>query len=97
MAHHAAIRLRTENAALGGVPEFDPVIRYLSDVPQPRAVPNSPVIPTILNQDGVRLSMFATISHLRTPEDLMLDDLKVELYFPMDDATEAAFRSMNAE
>jgi hypothetical protein len=39
--------------------------------------------------------MFATISQFGTPEDHMLDDLKVELYFPMDDTTEAAFQAMN--
>jgi transcriptional regulator with XRE-family HTH domain len=97
VAHHAAVRLRTESAALGGIPEFDPVIRYLSDVPQTRVWPNSPVIPTIISQGSVRLSMFATVSQFGTPEDLLLDDLKVELYFPMDDVTEMAFQAMNTE
>lgn len=45
----------------------------------------------------MRLSMFATISQFGTPEDLLLDDLKVELYFPMDDVTEMAFQAMNTE
>ena len=94
VAHHAAIRLRTESAALGGVPEFDRVIRHLSDVPLPKSMPTGPVIPTRLKLGDVRLSMFATIAQFGTPEDLLLDDLKVELYFPMDDATEATFVEM---
>lgn len=96
VAHHALVRLRTENAVLGGVSAYETVIRYLSDVPQPKSVPTGPVIPTVLKMGDMRLSMFATISQFGTPEDLMLDDLKVELYFPMDDATDAAFEAMNA-
>lgn len=95
VAHHAAVRLRTENAMLGGVPEFEAVIRYLSEAPQPNSPATGPVIPTILVQSGMRLSMFATISQFGTPEDLMLDDLKVELYFPMDEPTKTAFQAMS--
>ncbi|MEL6679950.1 MAG: helix-turn-helix domain-containing protein [Pseudomonadota bacterium] len=94
VAHHAAIRLRTESAALGGVPELDTAIRHLSDVPQPISPSIGPVIPTILRSGDMRLSMFATIAQFGTPEDLLLDDLKVEMYFPMDEETEVAFRQM---
>ena len=94
VAHHAAVRLRTENAALGGVPEFEAAISYLSAFVQPEPMTTGPVIPTILNTGTERLSMFATISQFGTPEDLLLDDLKVELYYPMDDATDAAFERM---
>ncbi|MEJ8563217.1 helix-turn-helix domain-containing protein [Yoonia sp. GPGPB17] len=96
VAHHAAIRLRTESAALGGVPEFEGVINHLSNVPQPKKITPGPVIPTILKQKDLRLAMFATITQFGTPEDLLLDDLKVELYFPLDDTTEMAFRMMGA-
>ncbi|OSQ44668.1 helix-turn-helix domain-containing protein [Marivita geojedonensis] len=96
VAHHAAIRLRTEDAALGGVPEFHPVIHHLANVEQPERQTAGPVIPTVLRMDGLELSMFATISQFGTPEDLLLDDLKLELYFPMDPATEAAFQEIAA-
>lgn len=96
VAHHVAMRLRTESAALGGVAEFDEAVRYLSAVTSPDALSPGPVVPTILNQGDLRLSMFATISQFGTPEDLLLDDLKIELYFPMDDATAAAFEAMSA-
>lgn len=55
------------------------------------------MILTILKQGDVRLSMFATISQFGTPENLLLDDLKVELYFPTDTATKKAFEKMNAK
>lgn len=94
VAHHVAIRLRTESAVLGGVPEFEAAVRHLSDAAPPDAPSPGPVVPTILRQGDLRLSMFATISQFGTPEDLLLDDLKIELYFPMDDATDAVFRHM---
>lgn len=95
VAHHAAIRLRTESAALGGLSELEDVIRYLSNVPPPKVISPAPVIPTIFKQGEVRLSMFSTLSQFGTPEDLLLDDLKIELYFPMDDATAAAFQHLS--
>lgn len=94
VAHSAANRLRTESAAMGGIAAFDPVIRHLSAVPRPSRAPPAPVIPTIIRLGDTRLSMFATIAQFGTPEDLTLDDLKVELYFPMDDTTKAAFEQM---
>ncbi len=96
VAHHVAIRLRTESAALGGVPEFEAVLRYLSSVPEPASLPLGPVTPTILRHGDLRISMFATIAQFGTPEDLLLDDLKLELYFPMDAATEATFQQIAA-
>lgn len=96
VAHHAAARLRTENAALGGVKEFEDAITYLSTFAPSEGLSAGPVVPTILKQGDVRLSMFATISQFGTPEDLLLDDLKVELYFPTDTATKKAFAKMNA-
>ncbi|MEM7470168.1 MAG: helix-turn-helix transcriptional regulator [Pseudomonadota bacterium] len=94
VAHHVVIRLRTESAALGGIPEFDAAVQHLSRFAPPDAPSPGPVVPTILNMGDTRLSMFATISQFGTPEDLLLDDLKIEMYFPMDDATDAVFRQM---
>lgn len=39
-----------------------------------------------------RLSLFATIAQFGTPEDVTLDDVKVELYFPADAETKAALQ-----
>ena len=94
VAHHATKRLRVESAALGGIPEFEQAIAKLANVGGFTSKSPSPVIPTIFNNGNQRLSMFATIAHLGTPEDVMLDDLKIELYFPMDAQTTSAFETM---
>lgn len=94
VAHHACQRLRTESAAQGGLPALDRAADHLGHVPQPKHNPTSPVIPTILNAGGLRLSIFATIAQFGTPEDVALEDLKVELYFPADEATAIALRAL---
>ena len=96
VAHHAALRLRTESAAAGGIAAFERVIAHLEQVAPRRDVSRSPVIPTILRMGDMRLSFFATIAQFGTPEDLALDTLKIELYFPSDTATEEVFRAQAA-
>ena len=94
VAHHLAVRLRTESLAQGGVAELDRVCNYLSAVEGNRQQPLGPVLPTILQAFSTRLSMFATISHFGTPEDMTLDDLKIELYFPMDESSDKLLRQI---
>ncbi|NNF73162.1 MAG: helix-turn-helix transcriptional regulator [Rhodobacteraceae bacterium] len=97
VARHAAARLRTESLRQGGVPEFDRVIRHLSSVDEATLTPPEPVVPTVIRMGENRLSMFATIAQFGTPEDVTLDDLKIELYFPMDAPSEALLRSMGRD
>ena len=95
VARHAAARMRTESAAQGGVAALDQAARHLAETGPPDGLAaTGPVVPTMLRLGEARLSMFSTISQFGTPEDLALDDLKIELYFPMDEATEAAFHAM---
>ena len=95
VARHAALRLRTESAAQGGVPELDAAAAHLAAVPGQADGPPAPVVPTIFNTGTLRLAMFATIAQFGTPEDLALDDLKIELYFPADAATDTALRALS--
>lgn len=97
VAHHAAQRLRTESAAQGGVERLNRVAEILSDVPGARQASLGPVTPTIFRIGTARLSLFAIIGQFGTAEDLTLDDLKIEFYFPADAATEAALRAMATE
>ncbi len=97
VAHNAALRLRTESAAQGGIPEFTDAIRYLMSAADGYRPTSTPVVPTMLRMGNQRLSMFATISQFGTPADLLLDDLKIELYYPMDDTTALAFEAMAAD
>lgn len=96
VAHHAAMRLRTESAAEGGIPEFGPVIAHLEKTPRPIEPARTPVIPTIILLGGQRLSLFATLAQFGTPEDIVLGSLKIELYFPMDAVTEQVFQDIAA-
>lgn len=95
VAHHAAQRLRTESAAQGGIAALDTAASHLAQQGAAPDGPPTPVVPTILNTGTLRLSMFATIAQFGTPEDVTLDDLKIELYFPADAATRAAFLSFS--
>ena len=96
VAHHAALRLRTESASQGGIPAFAEAIAHLTAQAQGYTPATGPVVPTILRQGDMRLSMFATISQFGTPGDLLLDDLKIELYYPMDDVTAQIFETLAA-
>ena len=60
-----------------------------------RAVPGV-LVPFSLVKDGVRLDMFSTITTLGTPVDLTLQELRIETYFPADEATEAVVRGLLA-
>ncbi len=93
VAHHAAQRLRTESAAQGGVAELDSAADVLAAVGGVGRAPLGPVAPTIFRAGPLRLSLFGTIAQFGTPEDLTLDDLRIELYFPADKATEKVLRA----
>jgi transcriptional regulator with XRE-family HTH domain len=93
VAYHFAHRLRTESAALGGDARLSRVAEALTaSVPSPTQESLLPVVPTIYRADGHRLSLFSTFAQFGTPEDLVLEHLKIELFFPADAATEAALR-----
>ena len=94
VAHHSAQRLRTESAAQGGVPELDRAAEQLANVPYQAQDSYRPVVPTTYVAGPLRLSLFSTIAQFGTAEDLALDDLKIELFFPADQATETALRKL---
>ncbi len=94
VARHASARLRTESITQGGVAELDRVADYLSGFDSSTSQPLGPVVPTILRLESGRLQMFATISQFGTPEDVTLDDFKIELYFPVDEASDSLLRSI---
>lgn len=96
VARHTAQRLRVESASRGGDPRLDAAIEVLSQVPAPDSEPIGPVIPTIYRAGDMRLSLFTTIAQFGTPEDLALDDLKIELFFPADDDTATALAALGA-
>ena len=94
VAHHSAHRFRTESASRGGDERLDAVVDALSRAPLPHGARTGPVIPTIYRTGDLRLSLFTTIAQFGTPEDLALDDLKIELFFPSDKETETTLRAL---
>lgn len=54
-------------------------------------VPLLPVLPLKLTLGPLRLSMFSVISTFGTPQDVTTDELRIESFFPADDATEQFF------
>ena len=53
----------------------------------------SPVLPLHFRKDGVSLRLFTTIATLGTPQDITLQELRIECFFPMDGETERTLRS----
>ncbi len=94
VAHHVSLRLRTESAAQGGIPALDRVADHLATVPGASERAVGPVVPTIYRAGPTRLALFSTIAQFGTPEDLTLDDLRIELFFPADPETDKTLRTL---
>lgn len=90
------VRVRREAAA--GAP--DPALLALVEevealAPKPDRAPDlapgaalSPILPLVLRRGDLRLAWFSTIATLGTAMDAELEELRIELFFPADDATE---------
>jgi len=91
MAEHARVRraeLDPAFAALSKNPEVKRLLRQEPDAPPP---------PVLLLKyrfdDGVRLNLFVVIASLQAPLDTRVEDLRVELFIPADNATAEWFRA----
>jgi MmyB-like transcription regulator ligand binding domain len=56
-----------------------------------------PVMPIELEMGGMRLSFFTVVSTFGTAQDVTADELRIESFFPADDATDQFFRAQPAE
>ncbi len=59
---------------------------------QPSEAAGGPVLPMHFRKGDVSLRLFTTIATLGTPRDIMLQELRIECFFPMDRATAAVLR-----
>ncbi|MCU0701642.1 MAG: helix-turn-helix transcriptional regulator [Myxococcaceae bacterium] len=96
VAHQAALRLRTESTAQGGVAELDRFAQQLAAVSLPEGDGGGPLIVTRFRLGDACVSLFATVGQFGSPEDLTLDDLRLELFFPADDASERVLRDLGS-
>jgi transcriptional regulator with XRE-family HTH domain len=68
------------------------------DMPSVGHVPNLdrralPFMPLTIAKEGVELNLFTTITTLGTPHDVTVHELRLEAFFPADEATAAWFRT----
>ncbi|MCH8111716.1 MAG: helix-turn-helix transcriptional regulator [Proteobacteria bacterium] len=80
---------------------LDEVLRY-PGVPHKWRAPDFdaevlPLLPLTFEKDGVRSSWFTTIATFGTPQDITLQELRIESFFPADEETEAAARAQTEQ
>ncbi|HET7583661.1 MAG TPA: helix-turn-helix transcriptional regulator [Gemmatimonadaceae bacterium] len=56
--------------------------------------PQLPIIPVVFEKDGRSFSYFSTVSTLGTPQDVGLQDIRLESFFPMDANTRREAEAM---
>jgi hypothetical protein len=78
--------LLAELHAFPGLPERPPA-------PTPPGVGDL-VLPVHLRKDGVDVRVFSAIMSLGTPQDVTLQELHIETFFPADAASDAVLRAM---
>lgn len=96
-------RTRREAAACGSeglLRLLDEVLAY-PGIPEAWRAPDwqappPPVLPLALAKDGLRLQLFSTITTFGTPQDITTDELRVESFFPADEASAALLRQLAA-
>ncbi len=96
VAEALLVRARQEAAAAFGDDPLKVLLREIETYPgvgellsQLDRVPRSaPVIPLVLNLDGQRLSWFTVIATFGTPQDVTLQEIRLETLAPADAATE---------
>lgn len=89
-------RLRSEALGSGDVAaiaQVEALLRDAGDLPAP-ALPGDPLVPVIpleLQFGDLELALFSVISTFGTPQDVTTDELRIEAFYPSDDATRAFF------
>lgn len=90
-------RLRREALASGDDEEreeFESLLGLVGndELVLPASEPNLlPVLPLILDYGELHLSLFSVIATFGTPQDITVDELRIESFFPADEATKAFF------
>ncbi len=72
-----------------------PTVAALPDEATAADDPNPPVLlPCEMRVGGVDLSLITTLTTFGSPLDITLDELMIELFYPADDASDAALRAL---
>ena len=99
-----ALVQRARREAVGGVQDedtqalLDEVLDY-PGVPQSLRdssgqAPLVPVVPIAFEKGDARFNFFSTVTTLGTPQDITVQEIRIECFFPADDATARAATSL---
>ena len=91
-------RIHRELLARPGDTELAALVRSLFELPdvppafrQPDlSVPSEPTVVLRLRVEGVELAFLSTITAFSAPQNVTLDEVRIESYFPLDEATASA-------
>jgi transcriptional regulator with XRE-family HTH domain len=94
-----ALIQRVHRETVGGFPDAETVALLeqalaAPDIPSDWRTPDFrtpplPVVPVEWEKDGLALSYFSTVTTLGTPQDAMLQEIRIESFFPADERTAA--------
>ncbi len=101
-----ALILRARREAVGNVADaatsnlLAEVLSY-PGVPQRLRRPSSgapslPIIPVQFRKEELSFDFFSTVTMLGTPQDVALQELRIECFFPADERTEARARALDS-
>lgn len=100
VAHYFLLGVQAD-AQADGAPETLSLLNRLLGLPDvlalsegpPPAETQVPILPIHFRQGETYLRLFTTIATLGTPRDITLQEVRIECFFPMDDATASILRS----
>jgi transcriptional regulator with XRE-family HTH domain len=94
-----ALIQRVHREAIGGFPDAETIALLEGALGYPGVpaewrspdfrTPPLPVVPVEFKRDGLALSYFSTVTTLGTPQDAMLQEIRIESFFPADQTTVA--------
>ncbi len=98
---------RVHRDALGGAPDegtmalLDEVLSY-PGVPAEWALPNldqppAPLLPVSFERDSVRVDLFTMMTTFGTPQDVTLQELRIESFYPANPESEAALARISGD
>ena len=70
---------------------------YAKDIPKPaarRLQSDDVLLPVHIKRDDIELRLFSTIMTIGTPQDITLQELRIETFFPADEASERTWRAL---
>lgn len=87
-------RIKLEALEAGRDPVLEDLLNRLTvrmrDFPPPTGMGRRPLVPLIIRSPAGPLRFLTTVAHFGTSEDVTVRDLRLELLFPMDEATRKA-------